>query len=533
MKLRSITTLVVGWALTMSCKGHEQEHGHGGAEHDDHGAEHAHGGHGDGDLPAESLTLWTDKAELFMEWDPLIVGQESRFLAHITDMSNDLAFKAVAAGKVVVTVTVGDTPIQAEVEKPARLGIFIPAISPSTAGPCTMTILLESSDLRETFTAPDCIVYPDRASAAAVAQEDEAANQIGFLKEQQWPIDFATVASVKQQVTPSITVNAKVHAVPGREARLTAGTMGRVSLQDDVPSLGGEVAKGQILARIQPVLSAPGNIGTLRADIAAARAEHAASQAALARLERLVASDSVPKRRLDEASAASAVTQAQLSAAKTRLSSYQASASGKGAQRGAFLVKSPIRGTLVERSVTHGETVAAGAQLFTVIDLDRVRVEGRVFEPDLPTFENSTTAWFTVAGRKAVFEIAEGTGELVTLGHVLDPKSRTVPVIFEVDNPKRMLRIGQFAKLSVGTGAAVEALVIPEAALIADGNQRIAFVHASGESFERRVLTLGSRSRGVVVVRQGLSEGERVVTVGAYDIKLSSAGGAPAHGHAH
>lgn len=515
-------------SLILSCKDSGHGHSHGGG--DDHG----HDDHGHG-LPGESVTLWTEKAELFMEWDPLIVGRESRFLAHITNMTNPEAFKAVAEGKLVVTVNVGGSPVYGRADKPERIGIFIPRVKPTSPGPCQMVLALESELLNEVFSVFPCTVHPDEASARAAADESEKPGQIGFLKEQQWPIDFATAAAKKQAMVPSKTINAKILAVPGREARLTAGTAGRVTLQKDVPTLGGQVEKGQLLARIQPTVSAPGNVGTLKADLAAARAEYAAAQAAHSRLERLVASDSVPKRRLDEAAASVEVTRARLSAAQTRLASYQASASGGGgAGVGAFLVKAPIAGTLVERSVTHGETVSAGAPLFSVIDLDRVRVEGRVFEPDLPAFERTSSAWFTVPGRQSVFDINEETGKLITVGHVLDPHSRTAPVIFEVDNPKRALRIGQFAKLSVGTGEPVDALVIPESAVIQDGNQQIAFIHSSGESFERRVLALGTRSRGFVEVRKGVAEGERVVTVGAYDIKLaSSAGGAPAHGHAH
>ena len=114
--------------------GHDHSGGHG---HDDHG------GHGESDYPAESVTIWTDKAELFVEWDALTVGRESRFLAHITDMGDPEAFKAVAAGTVTVTLAVeGQEPRAFQVEEPARLGIFIPALTPVQPGPCKLTISL-------------------------------------------------------------------------------------------------------------------------------------------------------------------------------------------------------------------------------------------------------------------------------------------------------------------------------------------------------------------------------------------------------
>lgn len=507
-------------AFAVGCKGSGGSHGHS---------------HGEVELPRESVTLWTDKAELFMEWSPLIVGSESRFLAHITNLQEAGGFTAVSEGKVTVTVKVGSKTIKAETPEPARLGIFIPIITPDTAGGCTMSLALESAKISETFATIDCTVYPDEASARAGFISKETPGEIGFLKEQQWPIEFATVASSKQSIVPSKTVNATIKVVPGREARLTAGTTGRLSLETPVPTLGSQVTKGQLLARIQPTVSAPGSVGTLRADVAAAKAEHAAANASFSRTERLIATDSIPKRRLEEAASHVKVTKARLSAATTRLSSYSASASGSARPgSGAFRVSSPISGTLVAQSVTEGETTAAGASLFSVVDLERVWVEGRIFEPDLPAFEKSKSAWFTVDGRDTVFDVNEETGKLVTVGHVLDPQSRTVPVIFEVQNPNKVLRIGQYAKLSVATGEPIEALVIPESAILQDGNQSIVFVHSSGESFVRRVVRLGTHSRGMVEVISGIKEGERVVTKGAYDVKLaSSAGNAPAHGHSH
>ncbi len=515
-------------SCVLSCKDSGGGHSHGSDTHPPHGEE-------DG-LPGESVSLWTDKAELFMDWEPLIVGRETRFLAHITNLKDKAAFQAVAQGQVVVSLSVdGAQPQSASASEPARPGVFTPTLTPAAAGKCTMTLNLKSAAVSERFDVTPCTVYPDEATARAAMDGSEPLGQVGFLKEQQWSIEFSTAVVRQELVVPSKTINAKILAVPGREAQLTAGTTGRLSLVSPVPTLGTKIKKGQLLARIQPTMSAPGNVGSLRAEVAASQAELAAAEAARARLQPLVASDSIPKRRLDEAIASVSVARARLNASRTRLSSYQASASGGSRPgAGAFQVKAPISGTLVAQSVTEGETVSAGAALFTVIDLARVWVEGRVFEPDVPAFEATQSAWFTVDGRDTVFKIGESTGKLITVGHVLDPRSRTVPVIFEVENPGKVLRIGQFAKLSVATGAEVKSLVIPEAAILQDGNQSIAYVHVSGEAFERRVLVLGARSRGLVEVLHGVLVGERVVTKGAYDIKLAaSAGDAPAHGHAH
>jgi multidrug efflux pump subunit AcrA (membrane-fusion protein) len=62
----------------------------------------------------------------------------------------------------------------------------------------------------------------------------------------------------------------------------------------------------------------------------------------------------------------------------------------------------------------------------------------------------------------------------------------------------------------------------------------VAFVQVSGETFEKRELKVGIRDSGFVQVLEGIKAGERVVTKGAYAIRLSSISGViPAHGHAH
>jgi multidrug efflux pump subunit AcrA (membrane-fusion protein) len=109
-----------------------------------------------------------------------------------------------------------------------------------------------------------------------------------------------------------------------------------------------------------------------------------------------------------------------------------------------------------------------------------------------------------------------------------------VPVIFEVENGAGQLRIGQFAKVSIATGRPVKSPAIPESAVLDEGGKPVVFVQVEGESFERRQLKLGIVDRGWVQVLEGVRAGERVVTRGAYEIKLSAASGAiPAHGHAH
>ena len=73
----------------------------------------------------------------------------------------------------------------------------------------------------------------------------------------------------------------------------------------------------------------------------------------------------------------------------------------------------------------------------------------------------------------------------------------------------------------------------PDTVVEEDGRP-IAFVQVSGETFEKRDLELGIRDGNLIQVLSGVAEGERVVTKGAYAVRLASVSSAiPAHGHVH
>jgi RND family efflux transporter MFP subunit len=517
----------------------KHDHGPGGHAHDEaeHG-EHSAGGHGAGgheeaaELPGQSVTVWAERTELFAEYRPLIVGQESRFAAHLTEMPS---FKAVTAGAVVLTLTYPDgKAIEAKVDGPSNPGIFRPVVKPDRAGPCELTMAISGPQLTDSFKIGPCVVYPDEATARKqLGAEEETPGRISYLKEQQWKSEFATMAVAERDLQDGVRTTGEVRPGSGREARVTAPATGRVMLGSPPPLLGSKVAKGQVLASIAPRLSAGGDRATMAADAGAATAEVDAARAELARAERLVADQAAPAKAVDEARTRLRVAESRLAGARGRLSQYDASASGTGGGR-AFQVRSPIAGTLVALNVASGQGVEEGQELFQVIDLGRVWLTARVFEPDAPKVQGARSAWFTIEGYDQPFTVDETNATLVTVGSVIDPRTRTVPVIFDLDNKDGRLRIGNFAKVVIATGAPRRGLAVPKSAIVDDGGQPVAYVMVEGESFERRPLRVGIQSGEWIEVLEGIAAGEHVVTRGAYDIKLSSASGAvPAHGHAH
>lgn len=498
-----------------------------------HGHEHGHPPAAAAELPGQSVTVWAERTELFMEYPPLLVGEEIAFAAHLTELPSG---KAITAGAARLTLRYPDgTTVTGTAEAPSSPGIFRPKLTPRAAGACQLVFTVESPQVKESFSAGACQVFADEAAArAALGEEKEAPGRITFLKEQQWKTDFSLAVVGTRDLQAGVRASGEIRPVAGQEARVTAPVSGRVELAAPAPLLGTFVKQGTVLASIVPRASGGADLATLSADVAALRVEAQAGRAELARAERLVAEQAAPAKAIEEARARLQVAEARLAGASGRLAQYTASASGGASGGRRFQLRAPVSGTLVSMLAVTGENIDEGAPLFELIGLDKVWLVAQVFEPELPKVEGARAAWFTIEGYEEPFVVEEHNAKLVTIGRVIDAKTRTAPVIFELDNRAGKLRVGNFAKVAIATGAPRSALALPEAAIVDDAGKAVAYVMVEGEAFERRPLRLGLRSGGWAEVLEGVVAGERVVTKGAYEVRLAAASGTvPAHGHVH
>ncbi len=203
----------------------------------------------------------------------------------------------------------------------------------------------------------------------------------------------------------------------------------------------------------------------------------------------------------------------------------------------AVALHAPITGVIVAVHATVGEHVQTDAPVFTILNTETVLIEAQLPESDLARLGPSYRATYETPAAPGTFVPllgTGGTGRLVVLGTTVDAKTRTVPLVYEVPNPDGRLRIGMALTVYVETAHVAEALAVPVSALVEEDGRAVAFVQVSGETFQKRDLTLGIQDGAFVQVLAGLSAGERVVTKGAYAIRLASVSTTiPAHGHAH
>ncbi|MBX9600857.1 MAG: efflux RND transporter periplasmic adaptor subunit [Bryobacteraceae bacterium] len=179
-------------------------------------------------------------------------------------------------------------------------------------------------------------------------------------------------------------------------------------------------------------------------------------------------------------------------------------------------VKSPAAGTIVSREVSVGSVVTAGAPMFTVSDLSTVWMLAQVNEQHLSKLRVGTAVRVSVQA----YPEQKFTGRITRLGDEFDAATRTVRARIELANREAKLKPEMYATALIEAGGAGAALLLTPDASIQDLNgQPVVFVQKSGTVFEVQPVKTGRRHEGWTEIEQGLAEGARVVTKGAFQLK--------------
>jgi multidrug efflux pump subunit AcrA (membrane-fusion protein) len=194
-----------------------------------------------------------------------------------------------------------------------------------------------------------------------------------------------------------------------------------------------------------------------------------------------------------------------------------------------YTVSAPFGGYITKVNKSIGEQVSPGDAIVEISNLDTVYVEAPIFERDLNTLVGSRKATFTVSA----YPEQEFTGAVLDTGSVINDQTRAANVIFAVENAGRVLRLGMLANVRLDAEQTVTAMMIPKEAVLEAEGKKIIYVLISGEEFERREVTLGDEYGDKVAILSGLNKGERVVTQGAYQMRLQELRPADAGVHSH
>jgi cobalt-zinc-cadmium efflux system membrane fusion protein len=463
------------------------------------------------EIGAVVVTQWNDSTELFLEYPHVVAGEQTgNWAIHLTDMDD---FQPVRSGTLTVNFMRDQVRAQTfQVDAPTRDGIFI--LDPVVMQPGVYRVEMEltSPQANSRHALAQVRVYSSVGEALSVeAVEDEAG--IAFLKEQQWVIPFAVHRLNEHEVQRTVMDPAEIVPPDGALVEVSALVDGIAPAEEnrDAPSVGERVREGQVLVTLTPTAQGGG--------FAQSRGQVERLQREVERSERLFAAGAIAGKRLEE-------SRHNLEIARAKLDAIG------GVTGGAYQLslQAPISGVVARRSFLPGARVEAGEPLFTIVDPTTAWLRVQMSAATASKVTNASGATFTTEDSDVVFH----TSRLLSVGAVLNPQTRTVPVVFEVAEAGGLFAFGQLAQATVSIGGTVRGMAVPNEAILDDNGTPVAYVQTGGETFARRILTLGERDGIRTQVLAGLSLGEMVVTTGAYQVRLASlSGGDFAGGHAH
>jgi HlyD family secretion protein len=179
-------------------------------------------------------------------------------------------------------------------------------------------------------------------------------------------------------------------------------------------------------------------------------------------------------------------------------------------------ITSPIDGVITDRPYYPGETPATGTPVITVMDLSQIVARAHVAQLEAASLKVGDEATISVPG-----EPIHVKGKITLVSPAVDPNSTTVEVWVQAPNPKGALRPGSSVRVSMVSETVKDAIVIPQAALLTtpDGLNQVIVLDTDNAPSKKKVkVGIKDSDTKTVQITDGLQGGERVVTVGAFEL---------------
>jgi len=182
-------------------------------------------------------------------------------------------------------------------------------------------------------------------------------------------------------------------------------------------------------------------------------------------------------------------------------------------------ILAPFDGFIGERSVSVGQYVTKGTMLSYLVNTDPIKAAMRIPERYLSQISPGQN----VEIRIAAYPRETFSGTVYFIGPKIDEQTRTVLVKARLENPEGKLRSGMFVNLDLILENNLEAIVIPETALIIEGTRTSIFVVDENDLVHPREVKIGIRLERMIEITEGLSGGEIVVTEGTQKLRPGAA----------
>lgn len=346
-------------------------------------------------------------------------------------------------------------------------------------------------------------------------EADEHSDEIIFTKAQAARTEFEV-----REVQPAlfhqvIKTTGQVLPAPGDESVLVATNNGIISYADNNLAAGSAVKQGQTLFHIASKNLGEGDYyARISANYAKAKAEYERAQ--------MLVKDKIISQKEYE----------------TTLLNYQNAKiaydaiSGKQSTKGVGIT-TPLTGYIKNIVVKDGEYVTAGQAIATVSQNKRLVLRADVSEKHYSALNTIHTANFKTPYDNKVYALPELSGKLLSAGKSAETNTFFIPVTFEFDNQGAVIP-GSFVEVYLISSPLENTISIPISALTNEMGNFYVYKQLDEEGYQKQEVRTGANNGKEVQILNGIAPGDRIVTKGAYQVKMASASGAiPGHTHEH
>jgi cobalt-zinc-cadmium efflux system membrane fusion protein len=283
------------------------------------------------------------------------------------------------------------------------------------------------------------------------------------------------------------------------------------------------VVPGQKIAKGAPMLYvASPDYSQLRTNYIKARDAYAFAQKANVRAQDLYQHHAIAEQNLEQAQSAEVQAGGDLASAQAALKVMgitDLDALVNGPPSFEVPVRAPIGGEVVEQDVSAGQLVQPGStQCFMISDTSSVWVLVNVYQKDLPYVRVGNTVTMQTDTDSQVFH-----GKISYVAASLDANTRTLPARIETANPGEKLKKDMYVFATVNAGKILNAIALPDAAVLRDGeNQPFVYAAAAANQFGRRSVAVGDSVDGQTQITSGLKAGDQVIGNGSLFLQFAN-----------
>jgi membrane fusion protein (multidrug efflux system) len=177
-------------------------------------------------------------------------------------------------------------------------------------------------------------------------------------------------------------------------------------------------------------------------------------------------------------------------------------------------IRAPFSGLIGLRSVSVGDYVKEGADMVNLEAVDPLKVDFRVPEIYLSQVRVGQSLQLTLDAMPG----KSYEGKVFAINPLLDAAGRAVVIRAQVHNQDATLRPGMFARVRLLTREVQDALVVPEQAIVPQGDEWYVYRVVDGKA-QRTKVEIGQRRDGKTEIVKGLQDGDVVVTAGQLKLR--------------